>query len=84
MFPSTAIRLESKALRIAEDLQLRIDINGARDRLQQLDRLPMERDETGRRRRDLADREMEEYHGFQEPGCEVLPGLLMELDRAMN
>nr|XP_058972089.1 uncharacterized protein LOC131798458 isoform X2 [Pocillopora verrucosa] len=79
-----AIRSVSEALKIAEDLHLRIDVNGARDRLQQLDRLRMVREETGRRRRDLADRRMEEYHGYQEPGCEVLPGLLMELDRAMN
>ena len=74
----------SEALKIAEDLHLRIDVNGARDRLQQLDRLRMVREETGRRRRDLADRRMEEYHDYQEPGCEVLPGLLRELDRAMN
>lgn len=79
-----AIRSVSEALKIAEDLHLRIDVNGARDRLQQLDRLRMVREETGRRRRDLADRRMEEYHGYQEPGCEVLPGLLRELDRAVN
>lgn len=79
-----ATRLVSMALKMAEDLQLKIDIKGARARLQQLNRLLMERAETERRHRDSAERRTEEYHGFQEPGCEVLQALLMQLERAMN
>ncbi|XP_022795778.1 uncharacterized protein LOC111334336 [Stylophora pistillata] len=74
----------SEALKIAEDLRLGIDVKGARDRLQQLNRLGMERAETGRSHPEFAERRVEEYHGFQGPGCEVLQGLLMELERAMN
>ena len=84
LFPRTATHSVSEALKIAEDLQLGIDVKGARDRLQQLNRLGMERAETGRSHPEFAERRVEEYHGFQGPGCEVLQGLLMELERAMN
>ena len=81
---STAISSVSEALRIAEDLQLQTDIKGARDRLQQLDRLRMERGEGGRGPHDLDERRVARYQGFEEPGLEVLERFLEQLTRRVQ
>ena len=81
---STAISSVSEALRIAEDLQLQTDIKGARDRLQQLDRLRMERGEGGRGSHDLDERRVARYQGFEVPGYEVLERFLEQLTRRVQ
>ncbi|XP_027058307.1 uncharacterized protein LOC113685052 isoform X2 [Pocillopora damicornis] len=79
-----AISSVSEALRIAEDLQLQTDIKGARDRLQQLDRLRMERGEGGRGPHDQDERRVARYQGFEEPGFEVLERFLEQLTQRVQ
>ena len=73
----------SEASSIAVDLQLQADIQGTRDRLQQLDRLRIERGEIGPGRpREMAEERM--VLRFQEPKLEVLQGHLEELTRVLR
>lgn len=70
----------SEASRIAEALQLQADINGTRDRLEQLDLLRRERGEIGPRRpREMAEETMVRNLHFQEPRLEILERHLEEL-----
>ena len=71
----------SEASRIVEDLQLQADINGTRDRLQQLNLLRLERGETGRRPREMDEERLARNQLFQEPGQEILERYLGELRR---
>lgn len=74
----------SEASRIAEDLQLQADINGTRDRLQQLNLLRLERGEIGRRPREMDEERMPRNQLFQEPRHEILQRYLDELTRALR
>ena len=75
----------SEASRIAADLQLQPDIKGTRDRLQQLDRLRIDRGEIGPRRpREMAEETMARNLRFQEPQLEILQGHFEELTRVLR
>lgn len=71
----------SEASRIAEDLQLQADINGTRDRLQQLNLLRLERGEIGRIPCEMDEERMVRNQLFQEPRHEILERYLEELTR---
>ena len=75
----------SEASRIAEDLQLQADVNGTRDRLQQLNLLRLERGEIGLRRPcEMAEEAMVRNLHFQEPRLEILERHLEELTRVLR
>ena len=75
----------TEASRIAADLQLQADIKGTHDRLQQLDRLRLDRGEIGPGRpREMAEETMVTNLRFQEPRLEILEGHLEGLTRVLR